>query len=156
MSDAEPAVVNAWSAEDDVLFAHLIVLIDVLQPIEPDEVNHAMTIAEVGHGKLLTLACADFLVGKNLAFQLNKGHIGLQFIDVIDAASVDILIRVVFQELSPRRNAELLLQNLGAPWSHARQIFDVLVEDVQFSSRVESLELMVLALQESVLASAEE
>ena len=130
MRELESPVIDARLAEHHILYTHLVLLVDILRAVEPHEVDDAETIGEVCYDALLARSLTELLERQYLAFQLHKRHIGLQLITSIDAAAVDIFVRIVLQQLAPRINAELLLQNLGAPRTHTGQVLDVLVEDV--------------------------
>ena len=136
MRELIATAIDAWLAEHDVFHTHLVLLVNILRTVEPHEVYYPMSVAEVAYNALLARSLTELLERQNLSFQLHERHIGLQLIDAIDAAAVNVFIGVILQQLTPRRNAELLLQNLGAPRSHAGQVLDVLVEDVQIEFRV--------------------
>ena len=131
MRELITTAIDARLAEHDVLHTHLVLLVYVLRAVEPHKVYHPMSVAEMANDALLARSLTELLKRQNLSFQLHERHIGLQLVDAIDAAAVNVFIGVILQQLTPRRDAELLLQNLGAPRSHAGQVLDILVEDVQ-------------------------
>ena len=130
MGELKPPVENARLAENDVFHALLVLLIDVFRAIEPHQIHYAATVGKMRHDALFPCAHRKLLERQDFSLQLHKRHIGLQFVDAVNAAAIDIFIRIMLQQFTPRRNAEFLVQKFGAPWSHTRQIFDILVEKV--------------------------
>ena len=101
---------------------------------KPHEVYDARAVGGMGHDSLLARSHVELLEGENLGAYLHEGHLATQLGDGVEVAAVDVFIGEVLQQVAPRVNAELLLQNLGTPWTNARQELDVLVEDSQLFS----------------------
>ena len=83
------------------------------------------------HDAFFPCAHRKFLERENPPFDLHERHISLQFVDGVDSAAIDIFIWIMLEQFTPRRNAEFLVQEFGAPRSHTRQILDILVEEIQ-------------------------
>ena len=131
MGKLKTTIVNAWLTKYNVLNTYLVVLIDILRPIKPHKVGNAMTISKMSHYALFARSHRKFLERENASLNLYKRHVTTKFCNRVKPASVDVFIRIMLQELSPRRDAEFLLKNLGTPRPYARKIFDILIEDVQ-------------------------
>ncbi len=114
-------------AEDNIVSAHLVGFHDVLSTAIPNQIDHTEAIGEVSHQEFVALARVDFLVTENLSLDLHVRHLGSQLADVIDLCAIDILVWVVFQQVTIGVDAELLAQYLFLLRSYAWQELDVLV-----------------------------
>ena len=68
---------------------------------------------------------------ENLTTQLHIGHRAIYFIDFVDAATVNILIRIVRKEVTNGFDVEVVGKQGGAIGSHSLQVLDVLGQYVQ-------------------------
>lgn len=66
----------------------------------------------MGYQQLVALAGINLIVAEYLAFELYKGHVGIEFADVENLGAVYIFIWIVFQQVTIRVDAELLAQYL--------------------------------------------
>ena len=122
------AAINAGPSEDDVFYANLIVVVDILAAIEPYEVYEPGAVGEVGHDALLACALVKLLEAHNLAFQLHERHVAGHLAYGIDAAAVDVFVRIILDKVTPRLDIKLFAQYLFSARTNARQIHDVLIE----------------------------
>ena len=127
MGKLESAVEDGWLSENDILGSHSVGLHDVLGTAVPDEVCHTVAIRKMGYQQLVALAGIYLVVAEYLAFELYKGHVGIEFADVENLGAVYIFIRIVFQQITIRVDAELLAQYLFLLGSYSWQEHDVLV-----------------------------
>ena len=81
----------------------------------------------MGYQQLVALTGINLIVAEYLAFELYKGHVGIEFADVENLGAVYIFIWIVFQQVTIRVDAELLAQYLFLLGSYPRQEHDVLV-----------------------------
>ena len=127
MGKLESAVEDGWLSENDILGSHSVGLHDVLGTAIPDEVCHTIAIRKMGYQQLVALAGIYLIVTENLAFELYKRHVGIEFADVENLGAVYIFIWIVFQQVTIRVDAELLAQYLFLLGSYPWQEHDVLV-----------------------------
>ena len=81
----------------------------------------------MGYQQFVALAGIYLIVAEYLAFELYKGHVGIEFTDVENLGAVYIFIWIVFQQVTIRVDAELLAQYLFLLGSYPWQEHDVLV-----------------------------
>ena len=124
MGDVDTSVKHGGFTEDDELLAEGVAFLDVLAILEPDEVDDACAVGEVSDGALLA-SRAHGLVTENLASQLNIGHIAVYLVDVIETATVDVLIGKIVEKIAEGGDAQLLTQQLGTLRADAGEKLDV-------------------------------
>ena len=136
MRELEPTVVDCWPSEDNVVFVHLIILVDVLCAREPHEVNHTSSVAEMCHHTLLAWRHLKLLERQYLAPYLHEGHVARQLVNGIDAAPVHIFIWIVLQKVAPCVDIQFLVEDILAVGAYTGQIHYVLREYVHDESLV--------------------
>jgi len=129
MCELVPSLEYRGFAEDDKLLTDLIVLVDILRPMKPHQVDHSAPVGEVSHDAFLALAHGKFLETHDLSAYLHERHVAPQFADGIDLRTVHIFIWIVFQQVTPCPDVELRTQQLFFLRAYAREIHDVLVEN---------------------------
>ena len=70
---------------------------------------------------------------ENLTTQLHIGHRAIYFIDFVDAATVNILIRIVRKKVANGLDVEVVGKQGGAIRPYSLQVLDVLCQYVQNS-----------------------
>ncbi len=93
--------------------------------MKPYEVNDVLTVGEMADDALLP-AFAHLLVAQDMAFDLYLRHVAAQLADGIHLRSVNVFIRIILQQVTPRLDVELTFEYLAAARSHAGQIHDIL------------------------------
>ena len=68
-----------------------------------------------------------------MALQLHKGHLEVQFPDIVNLAAVNMLVGKILQHVAKRANPQLLVENQLSLRTHALQIFYVLFKYVVHS-----------------------
>ena len=130
MGELIPAAKDGGFAENDELAPHGIGLVDILSPPEPHQVYHPVSIGKVGHHALSPGTHTVLVETQDLTLYLHKGHVGRHLAYQVDAAAVYVLVGEVLQQSTPRRYVQLVAQYISLLGPHARQVHDVLVQDV--------------------------
>ena len=132
MYQLDAAVEDLRTTEDNIFCTYLIFLEGAISIVEPGEVHYlAVAVGEVGDDTLLASPHLEGLKAEDVALHLYKRHVARQFTDGIESAAVDVLIGIVFQQVTKGLDAQLVAEHLAAVWSYAGQILDVLLEDSQ-------------------------
>ena len=114
-------------AEDDVFLSRLVVGVDEFGAVEPHQVYHTMSVGEVCHDAFLPWSHGKLLETQYAAFDLDERHVARQLVNAIDFGAINVFIGIVFQQVTPSSDIELLAQYLFLSRANARQIHDVLV-----------------------------
>ena len=77
MNDAQPAPINAWSSEKDVIFPCLYALLYVFDAMKPSDVKKHFSVPEVS-GQTMFASLSRFLETEELSQDLHKRHLGGQ------------------------------------------------------------------------------
>jgi hypothetical protein len=68
---------------------------------------------------------------KNLSTQLHVWHIPIYLANLVDAATVNVFIGVISQEVANGSDSEFVGEQQGTIGTYALQILDILAKDVQ-------------------------
>ena len=104
-----PAI-DRWPAENDVFFVYLIILVNILCALKPNKVGNASAITEMSHHPFLPRAHSKLFKAQNLAFELYERQVALQVDDAVDAASVNVFVRIILEQIAPCSDVGLFLQ----------------------------------------------
>ena len=126
MRELEASAVYRGASKHDVVFAHLVGLVNVLRAGEPHEVDHSPAVGEVSHDALLACRHLELLKREYPAAYLHERHVALQFVYGIDAAPIHIFIWIVLQQVAPGAHAQLLVEHVLLIGADSRQIHYVL------------------------------
>ena len=119
MGHVDAVVEDGGLAKHDILDTYLIGLFGIFPALEPHEVHDTRSVTEMGHHPFLAWAHLEGLETENFADNLNKRHVARQLVDGIDLRTVDILVRVVVDQVTISEDSEFFTQNLLAAWSYA-------------------------------------
>ena len=125
MWNVEPSVEDVRSPEDDEELAGRVVAFDPFEGcrLKPDEIQNVVPVGEMCHEA--SLATLSFLlVAQDLASHLHERHLGRQFMDIVQARPVDVLVGKVVEEITERRDAKFRLQQLGPLRTYAGKVGD--------------------------------
>ena len=92
--------------------------------MKPNQVDYPRTVREMGRQPPLP-PFAYRLEAENLSFQLDIRHIAIYFVNVIDAAPVNIFIRKIINQIVQRVDFQLLVQYCGLLRPYTGDKFDV-------------------------------
>ena len=70
------------------------------------------------------------LEAEDMSLHLYKRHVAREFTDGIEPAAVDMLVGIVFQQVTKGLDAQLVAEHFPAVRAYARQILYVLLEDI--------------------------
>ena len=101
-------------AEDDISFAYLIIIIYVFSTVKPHYVADVCAIKNMSHHPHLSASHRKLFKTQYLAYHLHKSHVAPQLGYLIHLAAVDILIWIVFQEVTPSIDTKFFAQYLFA------------------------------------------
>ena len=121
--------IDGGLAEDNELFAHLIVFVDILRSTEPHEIHHAHAVGGMAHDTLLSRSHLILFIAQDACPYLHKRHVGRQLAYGVDVAAVNILVWEIGEKVTPRLYAELLAEKLFLVWTYARKVHYVLIEN---------------------------
>ena len=130
MGDIDAIIEDGRLAEYHVFRTYLITLFGIFPTLEPHEVGNARAISEMGHYTFLTWSHLESLETEDMSHDLYERHIASQFVDGIDLRPIDVLIRVVLEQVTIGVDTEFFTQYLLPIRSHPRQVLYVLVENV--------------------------
>ena len=103
MRNVDASIEDTGPAENDVLLAEEVVLLDPLEgsDLEPDEIHDTTSVSEMSNE--MAFASVPFLLeAQNFTHHLNKRHVGRQFVDIVEPRAVDVLVREVVQQIAER------------------------------------------------------
>ena len=130
MTELIASAIRCRLAEDDIPLAHLIIIIYVFGAIEPDNVANASAIGDMSNYAHLARLHGELLETEYAPHHLHERHVAPQVADIVYLAPVHIFIWIVFEQVTPCADAELLAQYLLSPWPYALQKHYVLFENV--------------------------
>ena len=119
MGHVDAVVEDGGFTEYDIFDTDLIGLLGIFPALEPHEVHDTRSVAEMGHHTFLAWAHLEGLETENFADNLNERHVARQLVDGIDLRTVDILVRVIVDQVTISEDSEFFTQNLLAAWSYA-------------------------------------
>ena len=125
-----PAI-DGGSSEDDIVFLYRIVSCDILRPREPNQIDYASAVGEIGNHPFLAGADREFLEAENLSANLHERHVGRQLVDAIDTAPVNMFVGEIFQQIAISADLELFLQNLLSRRADPRDILHILIQYIK-------------------------
>ena len=134
------SAIDGGFSEDDVFGVYLIEILWALRQ-EPHQIADARAVGEMSDDANLPWSHGKFLKTQDVAFHLYVGIRG-KFVDGVELRTVHMLIGEILQQVAKGLDAQFPLQQFLSLGAYARQVFDVLVEDV-IHGRVESVELRV-------------
>ena len=135
-------VEHARPSEDQIVGAYLVVLLGIFASVEPHQVQNACAVREMSHHTLAARSHLKGLKAEYVADDLHERHVARQLTHLVDFCAVNVFIGVVVQQVAIGVNAEFLAQHLLAVGPYARQVHDVLLEDVHFSLEFKSSSLL--------------
>ena len=94
MRHIDTSVENSWFAKDDIFLAKFILSQDILYALKPHQINDSCAIRKMRCQTALP-SFTNSLKTEDFSFQLNIRHIAIYFMNVIDAAPVNIFIREI-------------------------------------------------------------
>ena len=129
MGELVSSVEHGGASEDYVFLVYLVLLIDILSASEPHYVHHPGAVGEVCHDALLPHSRGKLLKTDYAPHYLHEGHVARQLAYAVHTAAVDVLVGEVLKQLPPRRDVQILCQNVPSSRTDTRQILYVLVEN---------------------------
>lgn len=127
MSNIQSALEHLRLAEHDVRAVRVVLFGDVFDALEPHQVDDSRAVGEMSHQPFLA-TLAEVLERQDLAHQLHVRHRPVDFGDAVEAAAVDVLVRVIRQQIAHSLDGEFLAQQVRTLRTDALQILDVLVQ----------------------------
>ena len=127
MTNLYAVVEDGRLAEDHVLRPYLIFRHRRLAVVEPYQVHDAGTVGEVGDDAHLPWPHLKLLEAQDAPHHLHKRHVASQLTDGVHLRAVHVFVRIVFQQVTERLDAQFLPEHLLAPGTHARQVLYVLL-----------------------------
>ena len=121
MDHVYPSVEHRRAPEHHILCAYPVCLLGILTAVEPCQVHHSRTVAEVCHHALLARPHIEGLETEYPAAYLYKGHFAGQFPDCVYTAAVNILVWEVHEHVAVGVDAEFRAQYLLAGRAHTGQ-----------------------------------
>ena len=82
----------------------------------------------MGYDALFACTHLKGLETQDVPFHLYERHIAVQFADAVQTAPIHMLIRIVFQQVAKRVDAQFFTKHLASVGTYARQVLDVLLE----------------------------
>ena len=102
------SVIQGRPSKDNIVSIYAVVLIDILRALEPNKVYNAVSVGEMGNDAFASSACIIFFKAEDSSFDLYERHVRTQLVYGIDAASVYVFIRVVFEQVTVRLDMKFL------------------------------------------------
>ena len=131
VNQLDATVEDLRTTEDNIFCAYLVFLQGTVGIVEPREVHHlTQPVGEVGNDTLLASTHLEGLEAEDMSLHLYKRHVAREFTDGIEPAAVDMLVGIVFQQVTKGLDAQLVAEHFPAVRAYARQILYVLLEDI--------------------------
>ena len=133
MGDVDAPVERARPPEHDIVRTRLVNRHDILDAVEPHQVDDALPVGEVGHQAAFP-PLAFRVETQDLPADLHVGHVRCQLMDVIQARAVDMLVREGIKQIMKRTDLQLIRQQLCPFGTHSRQKFHILTLQIHHMS----------------------
>lgn len=117
-----PIIKHRRTSKYDILRTQLERMQDILYTSKPHTVHPTGAISKMPHQSPLP-PLAHLLEIHKLPLDLHERHIRSQLTDTIQAATVNMLVRKIVQQVLPSPQTQFLLQHFSPFRPHARQIF---------------------------------
>ena len=127
MGKLETSSEDGGTPEDNVFLANLVLLIYILSAAKPHEIHNTRAVAEVGDDAFLPDTGGELLKTEYAALYLHERHVARQLADAVNTAAVDVFVGIIFEQLSPRSDVEILAQDVPPSGADTRQILYVLI-----------------------------
>jgi len=127
VGDVDAVVEDGRLAEYNVFRTYLVTLFGIFPTLKPHEVTDACAIGEMGYDTLLARSHLEGLETEDMSHDLYEGHIASQFVDGIDLRPVNVLVRIVLEQVTIGVDTKFFTQYLLPVRSHPRQVLYVLV-----------------------------
>ena len=111
MSDIQAAAEKSGTPEKRIFRSGLVSVLDILDSFEPDQLYRTRGIGK-NRGETTFVTFALRLVTHNLSTQLYIRHRPIDFPYGISTRTIDILIRIIIQQILIRVNTQLLIEQL--------------------------------------------
>lgn len=127
MSKLETSSEDGGTPEDNVFLANLVLLIYILSAAKPHEIHNTRAVAEVGDDAFLPDTGGELLKTEYATLYLHERHVARQLADAVNTAAVDVFVGIIFEQLSPRGDVEILAQDVPPSGADTGQILYVLI-----------------------------
>ena len=128
MRKLDAPVIDPRFAKDDILLSYQIGLGSIRHPVEPHQVADGRPVREMGHEPFLPRRQFVALKTKDMAFDLDEGHVAREFGDAIDLRPIDILIRKILQQVTIGSHTQFVVEQVLATRPNPGEVHDVLFE----------------------------
>ena len=135
MSNINSPVEHCGLAEDKIFLARLVTPLYIFYTTEPYKVNKPRTVEKV-RNKPATHTLAHLLETAYLPTKLHKRHIARKFRHLEEAATVDIFIREIVQQVVQGKYLKFPVEQGGALLAHPWKVFYISCCGVQHSIMV--------------------
>ena len=128
-----PAVEHGGFTEHDVLLVVLDNFLQVVHTLEPHQLQLPAGINHLSHHALF-MALANHLAAPQNALHLHVRQVVVQVYNVVELGAVEVTEGVALNQVAIGKQAQLLLQQLGALQAHALQVFNLGLKKTHYRS----------------------